>query len=85
MSKRLELRLERHGGTGLIAAHADELPGLNVFGRSFDEVRERLPRSIEAMMRATCNKEVRVLGVEIDSKMGSLAQQPLYYARVVIG
>lgn len=59
--------MERHGGTGLIAVHAEELPGLNVFGRTLDEVRARLPRSIEALMRATCEQEVRVLGVEIDA------------------
>ena len=68
MSDRINLKLERHRGTGLLAAMSDELPGLLVFGRSIEIIIEELPPTIEVLMRDNLGKHVRVLGVELDSR-----------------
>jgi Domain of unknown function (DUF1902) len=50
--KHISIKTVRHSTTGLLVASSDELPGLSVHGRSQDELDERMPVAIRALLEA---------------------------------
>lgn len=66
MSGNREFRVEivLHQGTGLLVAVSDDLPGLYVHGRSTDELSDRIPLAIKAILEADGSpvSEIREVG-----------------------
>ncbi len=68
MTEQVSIHVLRHKTTGLLLAVSDELKGLNVAGRTLEEVLAELPAALEMLLSAIKQAEVCVLGVEIDSE-----------------
>ena len=66
MIEKLPIHVLRHKSTGLLAAVSDDLLGLNVIGRTIEEIIDELPVCLEALLSKAKGAEVCVLGVEID-------------------
>lgn len=52
------VRYQRHQKTGLLAAYSEDLKGLLVTARSFDELNEELPVVIEDLIQKRFGAEV---------------------------
>ncbi|WP_370194410.1 MULTISPECIES: hypothetical protein [Aurantimonas] len=60
----------RHRKTDLLIAMSDEMKGLYVHGRSFDELQERIPQAITALLEAEGHSDVNVWEIKEDSVPG---------------
>jgi hypothetical protein len=63
MDKTVKINVITHRKTGLLVARSDDLPGLMVHGRSDEELDERIPDAIRALMEAQGERVADVIKV----------------------
>ena len=69
-----------HRETGLIVAFSDDLPGLYVHGRSEEELRERIPEAIRALLEAQGESVSGIVRCDDDELPSSFKPMAAVYA-----
>jgi hypothetical protein len=81
--KRITIKTVRHKTTGLLVAMSDEMKGLYVHARSEDELLERIPVAIRAILEADGCRVISVSEVEIpiEAQVGFIPGERKFDAR----
>ena len=83
-TRRISIRTLRHRSTGMLVAVSDVMKGLYVHGDTEDELMERVPVAIQALLEAEGYKvfEVAIVESEIVAKLGFVDSERTYNASV---
>lgn len=63
-AKIISVEIVKHRGSDLLVGISDDMRGLYVHGRSYEEVESRIPDAIRELLEAEGKKGVQVLPVE---------------------
>lgn len=64
IEKYVTIKISRHEKTGLMVAYSDDMKGLIVHGKTFNEINYRVPEAIKALLEAEGHSAVSVEPLE---------------------
>lgn len=79
-TRRWKVETITHRKTGLLIAMSNDLPGLYVHGRNEDELNDRVPQAIKALLEAAGETDVMIVRCEDEELSPNFKANVAHYA-----